>query len=226
MQVIITSKTHMLNSSCVGAIAANGRFLRLLDENGYNQSTDTNFEVRQLWDIEFTNRIDLTPPHVEDVLVHSKEFKGLIKDEISILEIIERFNTPIWRGSSDVLFDGKIQWTNSGSGYISEDGGIPSNSVGFWLSDKDLIRRDFNNKVRYSYPIKWRNISFVGFQHPVAVIPAKTLIRVSLARWWSPSYDEERCYLQLSGWYDLKPPNNAASIQSVNCNDPDDSLPF
>jgi len=33
-------------------------------------------------------------------------------------------------------------------------------------------------------------------------IPADTLLRVSLARWWdNEGRHEERCYLQLSGWY-------------------------
>ena len=40
---------------------------------------------------------------------------------------------------------------------------------------------------------------------PIKVIPAGTLVRVSLARWWRPEDSEpnfeERCYLQLSGWY-------------------------
>jgi ATP-dependent DNA helicase RecQ len=45
---------------------------------------------------------------------------------------------------------------------------------------------------------------FVGFQEPVEVIPAGTLLRVSLAHWWRPREDadvEPRCYVQLSGWY-------------------------
>jgi len=115
----------------------------------------------------------------------------------------------IWKGSSDVLFDGNLQWTSGGSGYISENGGIPTSSVGFWIPDKDLTRKDFNDKVRYSYPLRWRNISYVGFQNPVDLIPAGTLVRVSLARWWSPNDNEERCYLQLSGWYGLPEPSNS-----------------
>ncbi|MFH1320564.1 MAG: hypothetical protein ABII90_07920 [Bacteroidota bacterium] len=85
------------------------------------------------------------------------------------------------------------------------------------------MRKDYNDKVRYSYPIRWRNISYVGFQNPVDKIPAGTLVRISLARWWSPNEDEERCYLQLSGWYDLPEPDNKE--QANNNNEPDD-LPF
>jgi hypothetical protein len=37
----------------------------------------------------------------------------------------------------------------------------------------------------------------------IAVIPDGALIRFSLARWkaFPPGVNEERCYLQLSGWY-------------------------
>lgn len=46
------------------------------------------------------------------------------------------------------------------------------------------------------------SIKYVGFAEPINKIPAGTLVRVSLARWWRPTEtSEERCYLQLSGWY-------------------------
>ena len=46
------------------------------------------------------------------------------------------------------------------------------------------------------------NIPYVGCAEAIDLIPAGTLVRVSLARWWRPEgMNEERCYLQLSGWY-------------------------
>jgi hypothetical protein len=62
-------------------------------------------------------------------------------------------------------------------------------------------------KVIYRYfgPQGLLDVPFVGFDEPVDVIPAASLIRLSLARWWKhPEADEDfelRCYLQLSGWY-------------------------
>ena len=46
----------------------------------------------------------------------------------------------------------------------------------------------------------------MGFAPKINKIPAGTLIRISLARWWKPDdVDiEHRCYLQLSGWYELQ----------------------
>ena len=45
---------------------------------------------------------------------------------------------------------------------------------------------------------------YVGFADPIERIPKGALVRVSLARWWRPDDApdmEERCYLQLSGWF-------------------------
>lgn len=203
MDVIIVAKTHMANAICVGEILANGRFVRILDSDGHNQPQDTHLEVGDVYDISFKERDYKTPPHVEDILVTSMTFKFSFSTISKMIDYLKgQLKIKIWKGSTEVLFDGKLQWTEGGSGYISESGGIPETSVGFWIPDKDLIRKDYKDKVRYSYtPIRWRNISFVGFQSPIDKIPAGTLVRVSLARWWSPDDGEERCYLQISGWY-------------------------
>lgn len=204
MDVIIVSKTHMSNAACVGGVLANGRFVRLLNSNGYNQDSDTDINVGDVYTITFTERQDKKPPHVEDILVNTMTFKFSFDTTEKIVEYLkQKLKVKIWKGSPETLFDGKLQWTSSGSGYISESGDIPQHSVGFWIPNKDLTRHDYKEKVRYRYPaIQWRSITYVGFQEPIDKILAGTLTRVSLARWWSPNEEEERCYLQLSGWYD------------------------
>lgn len=204
MDIIIISKTRMSNGSCVGALTFNGKFLRLLNETGHNQPTDTDFSVRQIWEIEYKERDYMKPPHIEDVLVISKKCKGTLKEEIKMLELVKKLNAPIWHGNADILFDGKLNWTANGSGYINEETGVPSNSVGFWIPDKNLTKRILYEKPRYDYPhSSWRNFAYVGYSNPVDTIIAGTLVRVSLARWWCKDEDtEERCSLQLSGWYD------------------------
>ncbi|RFC53616.1 dual OB domain-containing protein [Brumimicrobium aurantiacum] len=204
--VIILSKTKMNNNQvCVGGLTLKGRYVRLLDEQGNNQPENTDLAPKQGWEIEFEERPNNNPPHVEDILVHNRISKGKLKDEITIKDVIEKRNIPIWRGHPDELFDKLIQWTQSGSGYIDRDGGIPNHSVGFWISDKDLKRKEYNG-IRYQYPSTsgWRSIKFKGLEKPVDIIPAGTLIRVSLARWVSFNEGEKpKCWLQLSGWYDL-----------------------
>ncbi|RYC51756.1 hypothetical protein DN53_13090 [Flagellimonas olearia] len=195
----------MNGRSCVGGMTMDGRYVRLLDSNGDNQPEDTDLEPMQAWDIKFRIKPNTTPPHVEDVLVLERTRKRMLKKGITILEFIEKRDIPIWRGHPDNIFDGLIQWTGNGSGFIDRDGGVPTHSVGFWLTDRRLLRRDYNG-VRYRYPSVNgnRSLKFKGFQEPVDAIPAGTLLRISLARWVSFSPDEERkCWLQLSGWYDL-----------------------
>lgn len=216
--VLILSKTHMNNGqACVGGITLSGRYVRLLDEDEHNQPEETNYAPRQAWEITFSERKNNVAPHVEDIVVHSRESKGKLKDNITIKDFIIKREIPIWHGSPDNLFDGLIQFTSSGSGYINEKGGVPEHSVGFWISDRDLIRKDYQG-IRYQYPSvdSWRSLKFKGFDDPVNVIPAGTLLRVSLARWKSFSSDEQpKCWLQLSGWYDLG-----------NHSDEVDNLPF
>ena len=70
------------------------------------------------------------------------------------------------------------------------------------MADKDLIHRNQYGKHYYYY--NNIRIKFVGYQSLVERIPAGTIIRLSLATWWSGDNDgkgEDRCYLQLSGWY-------------------------
>lgn len=204
--VLILSKTQMNNNQvCVGGLTLKGRYVRLLDENGNNQPENTDFAPKQAWEIEFVEQPNNVAPHVEDILVHSRTRKGRLNEKITIKDFIEKRNIPIWRGHPDELFNRLIQWTPSGSGYINRDGGVPEHSVGFWISDRDLRRKDYKG-IRYQYTSSsgWRSIKFKGLEKPVDIIPAGTLIRVSLARWHTFNDNEQpKCWLQLSGWYDL-----------------------
>lgn len=207
MRIIIVSKTKMASNECVGAIGTEtGRFVRLLDEYGNNQPIDCDFEIGEIWDVDYNERYNLTAPHTEDILITSKSYTQQRANRENLSEWIQNnFPNKIWRGNPDTLFEGMIRFTSSGSGYINHQHGVPDFSVGFWISDRNLTRRDYQGKVRYSYPStgNWRSITYVGKDEPIETIPAGILMRVSLARWWSPDDSdlEERCYLQLSGWY-------------------------
>jgi hypothetical protein len=208
MESLILSKTHMKEGKCcVGAITANGRYVRLLASNGENQDENTTLAPRQIWDITFVERHNPEPPHVEDVLVQSQKFKENLHDNIKVIDFIEKRKIPIWRGHPDALFDKMIRWTDGGSGYINKIA-IPSHSVGFWVSDRALTHSISSfGKVRYNYKSGegWKSLPYKGFDEPVKVIPAGILIRVSLARWWDTDGTTEfRCSLQLSGWYDYQ----------------------
>jgi len=113
---------------------------------------------------------------------------------------------PLLCGGVELLFGGLAQATSFGAQYIAERTGIPSYSTFFWRPDKPLDCCDDAKRIRYRYPLEngVRTLTFVGYQEPIDVIPAGSLIRVSLAHWWQPSDKpdyESRCYVQLSGWF-------------------------
>jgi ATP-dependent DNA helicase RecQ len=231
MEVLIVAKTHMSTMACVGALVLeDNRFIRLLNPGNYNQPGDTDLKVGDVYKIECVNRAHIIPPHVEDVIVMSREFVRRI-DSISTL-LTER-NIVNWSGHIDELFGGNLKWTGSGTGYIPESGPLPIQSVGFWRTPVNLIRVEFNNgaKVRYRFHngSNYRNISYVGYQETLPTIPAGTIIRVSLSRLFpkeGANIDSPRgFYLQMSGWY-IDSPNPPKERVPFHIDSDDDLLPF
>ena len=203
MEILITSKTHKGQAACVGGmIISNNQFVRLLNPENRDQPGNTNFNVGDIWDIEFIERKDVIPPHIEDIIISSKNYLRHIEN---ISDFILNSRVKIFIGSPSQIFNGMLGWTGNGGGYIENRDNLPMNSVGFWISDRNL-EIDGNyylyNSDNHFNPIK--KLKFVGFQPTVKIIPAGTLMRISLARWWKPKDVEmnERCYLQLSGWYE------------------------
>jgi len=209
-KIVIVSKTKMANNRiCVGGIDLENKMsVRLLDANGYHEFADScAFNVRDIWEIEYLNHNQRPLPHSEDVRVISKQKSGVLKRELSMLDLLNKFQLSIYRGGILNTFEGKLRHTSSGTFYVSEDN-VPTNSTCFWICDKEIIRSDYNGKLRYCYNDGTRqwgyNITYVGLEeNPAQIIPQGTLVRLSLAHWWSPENadTEDRCYLQLSGWY-------------------------
>ncbi|GAC1365074.1 MAG: hypothetical protein PVSMB5_04620 [Ktedonobacteraceae bacterium] len=206
-RVLIVAKTYMQSGVCIGGLTREtNRSVRLLAADGSHQSADTSLDVRQVWDMDFHPPASLTPPHVEDVCVTHEEFIGTQKDMRALL--LPRIK--IWEGGPEKLFDGRIVF-GDGVAYVNRDKELPTCSTGYWLSDR-LLTLIYRSGSR---PYYWLNLStptnpalkklyirYVGFAVPLVRIPPQTLIRVSLARWWVPSNaDDERCFLQISGWY-------------------------
>lgn len=201
MEVLIVAKTHMSQTACVGGFElSTHKNIRLLNEDGSNQPTNTPFEVGQVWDVEYDTRPNLKSPHMEDVLIRSQRF---IRNQLSVGQFLI-VNAPVWRGSPETLFDGKIHYERAKSGYV-RPGNVPLQSVGFWLSDKNLELTILNDHKHYFYFGDGNEvfvIPYVGYANPIDTIRSGILVRVSLARWWrQPGFNDERCYLQISGWY-------------------------
>jgi len=202
MEVLILSKTkYGTTQVCVGGICvSNKQFIRLLNQGGYYQPADTQFNIGDIWDITFTINPNRKEPHNEDVTIHTYKFARKI---YQLETYIKNMGVPIWENNVANIFESKILWQRNGKGYFSENiKNYPSHSVGFWISDVDLrYSNGFyiceNNGVS-------RQIVYKGNQTALQVIPRGRLIRLSLAKWWKPedSDIEARCYLQLSGWYE------------------------
>ncbi len=206
MEILITSKTHKGKAACVGGLfLANNRLVRLLNPGNWDQYADTDFNIGDIWDIEFYDRQDIEPPHIEDIIIQYKQYLRQVDD---ISAFLLNCGVTIFRGAPNQIFNGKLGWTGNGGGYLGNRDNLPANSVGFWISDKDLTL-DQDGK-HYNYPsdnifAQTKRFPYVGFAPKVNIIPQGTLLRISLARWWKPEDSDllERCYLQLSGWYGL-----------------------
>jgi hypothetical protein len=205
MPVIIVSKTRMHGDHvCVGGYDLETRQnIRLLNAQGYNQLTTTQYQIGEIWSLGYQRRTGCEPPHVEDVLVASSSRMGAEPDLAGFI----RANCPVVVGPLEGAFDGCLQYTGAGSAFISRDAEIPSGSVCFWEANTPLNRDDYNDKVRYAFRqgFAGRHVSFVGFQDPADYIPQGALIRLSLARWWkpndAPATEPDKCFLQFSGCY-------------------------
>jgi hypothetical protein len=201
-RALIVARTLMQRGVCIGALSEAGESLRLLSTDCGYYAADTPFQIGELWDISF-ERCPITPPHVEDIGLIAQTRVGVEPDVIGfILGRVE----PCY-GSINELFDGHIAFTYNGSGYISQSTGLPQGATGFWVPDSGLEREPSGNGHRYRPEGDYRHLKYVGVATPDTEIPAGQLVRVSLAKWWRPREAdmslEERCYVQLSGWFPL-----------------------
>lgn len=201
MRVLILGRTKMGGGArCIGGLAADGTAVRLLQAVNRNWSQDAPFQIGELWDLSYTASPEINPPHVEDVIVSTKARVRRVKDLRQ--HLLSRV-TP-WRGGTHDIFDGNLRFTGSNNGYICRSAGVPTCSTGFWIADRPLTLRDDGR--HYDYPARFarRGLAYVGEAEAKPRIETGTLLRVSLARWWRPpdvDEIEERCYLQLSGWF-------------------------
>lgn len=201
MRITIVARTKMYGGKiCIGGISDSGESFRLMNSVCGYQATTSPFQVGEVWEIGLHKCERLEPPHLEDIAVDDAKRIGATTD---LREFLLRRATP-WRGGMDKIFDGRIQFTSSGSGYISHAGGLPSASTGFWLPDRDL-RFECEPRPFYAADDDRRHLAYVGTAEPKPVIPKDSLVRVSLAKWWKPreadAAFELRCYAQLSGWF-------------------------
>jgi len=173
----------------------------LLTSTGSNQPGTSPYQVGQIWNLNYLPKNTVTPPHVEDVMLQSGSLHSNLAG--TDLQNFILHNCNIHNGSIGGLFGGALHTPDGHAAYIDSQN-IPNHSVCFWRTDEDLDHFTSFDKDKYRYfrfPLN-ACFSYVGTEPVVNVIPAGTIVRMSLARWWTPpEADSEACYLQLSGWY-------------------------
>src|SRR5579863_2610989 len=208
-RVLIVARTRAGNGVEIGGLTREqNRSVRVLPPEGQNHPADTRLDIGQVWEFEFHDAPDVKPPHVEDIIVTGGKRAGHVSN---MREILLEHVQP-WEGGPEQLYDGLLTISNS-KGYISEQNPLPAASAGFWIPDRPLTLNFQSNSSKPYYSlvlgeevtkgqIDFLNIPYVGFVEPIKQIPAGTLLRVSLARWFNQNgRTENRCYLQLAGWY-------------------------
>lgn len=207
--VLIVSKTKMANGVCVGGInEQNGELIRLHNERGGNLTADAPYEIGDRWEMSVATAWNVREaPHVEDK--QTSPIKKLGNVGISgIVDYVRNHNlgNRFYMGHLNGTFDGCLQSRI----YVTRDK-VPCYSTQFWAPDETLTHVVSFEKDYYLY--RSLKIKYVGFLPPVAIIPAGTIVRLSLANWFDGkgAWSDERCYLQISGWYLPQSSNHSPS---------------
>jgi hypothetical protein len=94
-KVLIVAKTHMNNAACVGGLTRDtNRSIRLLRLDCSNQPINTNFDVGQVWELDY-----YPSPHVEDIIVTRERYIGL---QPNLQKILMQRIQP-WQGGPEQL---------------------------------------------------------------------------------------------------------------------------
>ena len=186
---------------CVGGhdLDADFRSLRLLTKDGMNLKEENDIAPGEIWELDYSEHPEPDPPHVEDVLVNAgKRIEALPADDVR--KLILAHDSP-WRGDPEELFDGTVAGTANGRVYVPDDGSLPTRSTGYWIPDAELIKRIAFGKAKFVYAGESELDEFVwvGMTEPPLRIAAGSLVRVSLARWFSPGSAPAGYYVQISG---------------------------
>jgi ATP-dependent DNA helicase RecQ len=221
MKILIVAKTRQGSGACIGGITFEGQSVRLIAADAaINDRVGLEYQVGEVWEVDAVPAEHVVPPHVENIIVCAKYRLGTA----SGCDVAIEQRMPPKIGGPELLYDGMTQVAPSGALYIAERTGIPPYSTTFWKPDQPLTRMEDGKRIRYRYPTPegGRTLVFVGFQEPLELIPAGTLLRVSLAHWWRRPDDAEtelRCYVQLSGWFlpkDASSPKPAAHVPGAS----------
>ena len=143
-RVLIVAKTRISSGVCVSGLTRSSKSIRLIPKGRFNQPIDTEFEVGQASGYRFQEVVEVDPPHVEDVIIINKHYKGHVDNlRQTLMNVIQP-----WHGGPENLFD-KMLTIEGRKCYVPKSGPIPSCSTGYWLPDRQLTLDRENNKLFY-----------------------------------------------------------------------------
>ena len=231
IEAIIVAVTHMREGRCcIGALQVqrdtdgqlmpvrNWRLLRF--DGAFPMLTDTEFRVGEIWRLILIPLPvqKLKPPHLEDAYVFRTERIGHLDEPLAmnLYQILQRNpHIPFVRGSVSQLFEGKLHrdsnlhqdsQLDSWSHYILPED-APMHSTSFWIPNFNLRVEEHFNKLRvFSREVQlgMRYVAIEPYVQAGDVIPTGSLLRVSLARPWTPDENTPpRCYMMLSQYYGM-----------------------
>ena len=148
MKTLIVAKTRQGGGACIGGITFEGQSVRLIaTDDKTDESAGMEYEVGDVWEVDYTPASSILPPHVENVTVHAKHRLPPIDDSGAFI----RRHMPPHEGGIDVLYEGLTRATRAGAMFIAERIGVPGYSTTFWTPDKALKRSEDGKRIRYRY---------------------------------------------------------------------------
>ena len=209
MRVVIVGKTRMGAGVCIGGLVeATGKAVRVIPERAPCHAARTPFNIADIWDLDLRPRRPVVPPHVEDHEFRRKYKTGTVADlKRWILSKVKP-----WDGGAAALFGGTLQFRATGAAFVPQAGPLPSGSTGFWRLPADMTCRvcDGTTGPRLYYELETAprlRVKYVGVLASTElppVLPAGTLVRLSLAHLWlsAPDADNrDKFFVQMSGWF-------------------------
>ena len=202
MKVVIVGRTRMQQGLCIGGLSETYGPVRIQPSTGYAHPEDAPYQVGDVWDLELTRLNNLQPPHIEDMILSGP---GRRLDRLADVGDWLLRGATLWTGPAANAFDGMLRITETGRAHLSADA-VPDLSVGFWVPDRPLVRHQSDTRESYWYTdhsgATWR-FSYAGVGPSLRIVPAGMIVRVSLARWWTPPDSDAPpvCYAQVSGWF-------------------------
>lgn len=195
--VLIVARTQMGQQRiCVGAYDLDRRAnIRLLTASGENQTSAFPGHVGDAYVARYSKKA-ITPPHTEDVCLQQYEAvtnpSEVRRNFVQLVNVID--------GPLNACFSGMLV-SPAGSAMGIGRSAIPDHSVCLWRCDRPLELGSFR-KYQYRSGNLFAQIKYVGIPDPIPRIAARTVLRLSLSRWWrAEEAFDEYCWLQLSGWY-------------------------